>query len=401
MQLLPSGLPTGIGTDQERTAATAFIRQQPWYQNMLAAWGIPPTTGDVKLNDEQQAAVLTAARNKGIAIPEGQHINENGQIAKDDSHLWRNIGIGAAIGGLALTGLGAAGIGPMAGLFGSTAAAGEGAAAGLGAAETATPFGVGALDASSLGIASGIAPEVAGAGSALAGMVPDEVINVTGNGEFDPAMLYGQGTDASMATGADAVNGFGGGVNALGTGQRVANLVKGIQNLGGGPNGTTGGGLGTTPRGNAAAGAAAQLAANRAAQAKIDQGGPAADKTAMQNLFRSAIVARMNPNASPVVMNGMQLPSLVNSDLVSQAGAYNKSLAGRLAAGKTATDFGIADPTAQETALNNKALDATGLNGGVNGTMADISDYLNTGSRMASLGSNAYNLGKTLYNVWS
>jgi hypothetical protein len=361
MQLLSNGLPTGIGTDEERTQATAWMRQQPWYQNMLKAWGIPPTQDDVKLNDEQRQAILIAAQKNGIAIPDGQQINENGQIAKDPSHLWRNIAIGAAIGGLALTGLGAAGIGPFAGAFGA-----GGAAADAGVAAADGGFGVGGLTAGSIGI-----------------------------GELTPEAI------ALGAPGAVAGTGLGAGTAALSTGSKLAGLAKGLSSFGGNTPGTEGGGLGTSPRANAAAGAAAQLAANRAAQAKIDQGGPAADKTAMQNLFRSAIVSRMDPNAAPITMNGIALPKLANADLVSQAGTYNKQLSDRLAAGKTPTDFGIADPTQQETDLNNKALDASGLNGGVNGALGDLSDYLSTGSRMANFGSNAYNLGKSIYNIWS
>ncbi len=122
---MPATLPPGIGNDQQAQQATAFIREQPWYAQLLQSWGFPASAvqGDAngnppKLSEAQQAQLLQTAQQHGIGISDRYHVDENGQIAAVPSHVWRNIGIGAAVAGLALTGLGAAGIGPLAGAFG-------------------------------------------------------------------------------------------------------------------------------------------------------------------------------------------------------------------------------------------------------------------------------------------
>lgn len=160
---MATGLPPGIGNPQQALQATAFMRQQPWYQQLLRSWGVDPNQTDPngnplqKLSDSQQNQLLQTAQNQGIGIsPDSYHIDENGQIAHNDSHVLRNILLGAGAGGLALTGIGAAGIGPLAGLFGGAGAAGAGAGAALPAAT-----GAGSLSATSLGL-----PAAAGLGTA-------------------------------------------------------------------------------------------------------------------------------------------------------------------------------------------------------------------------------------------
>lgn len=153
--------PAGIGNAAQAMQATAAMRQEPWYQQLLASWGLDPrgdANGNVSLNEDQQQQLLDQARAHGIGISDNYLIDQNGQIAEQPSHLWRDIGIGAGIGGLALTGLGAAGIGPLSGLLGGAssvasaipATEGIGSAASLGLPVTAglgtagTAAGVGA-----------------------------------------------------------------------------------------------------------------------------------------------------------------------------------------------------------------------------------------------------------------
>lgn len=149
-------LPPGIGNDQQATQATAYIRQQPWYLQWLQSQGIRPgADGQVKLSDDQAKSLYNLALQHGIGLNDKyDQFDENGQIS-EGHHLWRNIGIGAAIGGLALTGLGAAGIGPLAGALGGGAGAAGAAGAGLGA------------DAAGVGATAGLATG-AGVGTAIA-----------------------------------------------------------------------------------------------------------------------------------------------------------------------------------------------------------------------------------------
>lgn len=172
---MPATLPAGIGNSQQAMQATGFIREQPWYQELVRSWGLDPKgdeNGNVRLTEDQQQAVLKAAQDHGIGISEDSyHIDENGQIAKNDSHWVRNALIGAGIGAAALTGFGAAGIGPLSGLFG----------AGAGSAAAASPFAIpateGIASATSLGLpvtaglgtAGTVAGAAGGAGAALKG----------------------------------------------------------------------------------------------------------------------------------------------------------------------------------------------------------------------------------------
>jgi len=166
-------LPPGIGNPQQALQATAFMRQQPWYQALVRSWGVNPAgdqNGNVRLSDAQQQQLLAAARQHGIGISDRYQIDENGQIAEQPSHLWRNIGIGAGIGGLTLTGLGAAGIGPLSGLFG--AGTGAGAAAAESGVLPSTVIGSGYIPAivggtGATGLSTGLGTGLAtGAGSA-------------------------------------------------------------------------------------------------------------------------------------------------------------------------------------------------------------------------------------------
>lgn len=160
--------PAGIGNDQQAMQATAAMRQEPWYAELLQSWGIDPTNVDAngnprtKLSDDRRTQLMQTAIDRGIGFNHKYDgIDENGQII-EEHHKLRNGLIAAAIGGAAATGLGAAGIGPLSGMFGASTAAASSpfAAGGVGLGETAAT-GVGGLTATSLGL-----PVTAGLGTA-------------------------------------------------------------------------------------------------------------------------------------------------------------------------------------------------------------------------------------------
>lgn len=206
--------PAGIGNDQQAMQATAAMRQEPWYAELLKSWGIDPTNVDAngnprtKLSDDQRTTLMETAIDKGIGFNHKYDgIDENGQII-EEHHKLRNGLIAAAIGGASLTGLGAAGIGPLSGMFGAGASAvGAGASAspfatgaGVGLGETAAT-GVGGLTATSLGL-----PVTAGlgtAGTAAAGAGTVGAVSTLGK---IAKMLPGAGQSIGAATQAAGQN---------------------------------------------------------------------------------------------------------------------------------------------------------------------------------------------------
>jgi hypothetical protein len=78
-----------------------------------------------KLSDDQRTQLMQTAIAKGIGFNHKYDgIDENGQII-EEHHKLRNGLIAAAIGGAAATGFGAAGIGPLSGMFGAGASAAQ------------------------------------------------------------------------------------------------------------------------------------------------------------------------------------------------------------------------------------------------------------------------------------
>jgi hypothetical protein len=384
-----AGLPAGIGNAQQATQATAAMRQSPWYAQLVSSWGLDPSKTDtngnlidprtgqsVKLSDQQQQQLIATARDNGVGISDSYSIDANGQISKPDSHMLRNIAIAAGIAGLAMTGLGAAGIGPLAGAFGGGAAAADG---GLAAAEGG--FGVGGLDAASLGVASGIAPEI-GAGAGLASLGAD-----AGLADMLPGAELAPGTSLAGA----------GGSSMLGTGSKLAGLLKTVGSFGGPNGGVNTGGM-ADPRGNAYAAQAAALAANRGNAAKINQAGPAADAQAFRNAMRAGIVAKMAPQSLSI--DGHALPTLVNPQTSGYAQTMFDSLNARQNAGKAPTEFGLADPTQAELDAQAKAADAAGVGSGLNSKIADITGVLGQGARLANLGTGLWNTGEQIAGLF-
>jgi hypothetical protein len=343
---MAGSLPPGIGNPQQAMQATAFIRSEPWYLQWIASLGKrPDANGNVKLSDSERDQLRDMAVAHGIGLNNKfDGIDENGQIV-EEHHKLRNGLIAAGIGAAALSGFGAAGIGPLSGMFGAGAAS--------------IPATEGIASATSLGL-----PVTAGLGTA--------------------------GTAAAAAGGAGA---------ALSTGSKLASLASGLSKFGSALDPANGPGASST-RGSAYAAQANQLANNRAAQAKIDQAGPGADAQAFKNQMRAALVARMDPNAAPISLNGTALPQLVTPEGVASAAKLRDTLAARVAAGKTPTTFGIADPTQEELDAQAKAADAAGVGSGLNSKLADVGDYLQTGSRLANLGKNAWDFGSNIVKMF-
>lgn len=161
-------LPRGIGTDQEVNQANQWKNEQPWYTQQLQQYG--QDQNNVHLSRAQQTELLQTLRQKGVGISDHFDIDESGNI-RPKSGMGKKILIAAAIGGVALTGLGLAGVGPMAGLFGTgatTAATGAGATAAAGGVLPSTAIGTGmvGLEAGAIpvGMVGGLST---GAGAAI------------------------------------------------------------------------------------------------------------------------------------------------------------------------------------------------------------------------------------------
>lgn len=188
------------------------LRASPLYAQFMSSQGLVPGRA-VKLSRRQQGQFEDVLRAHGVPIPSGMHIDNAGNL-NQKNRLARNIGIAAAATGLALTGAGAAGIGPLSGLgAGATGAAGAaGAIPSVGAtggiAAGAFPAIAGTTGASlagaaipSLGVTSGLAagafPTVAGTSGA--GMAGSSGIM---SGITKAAQLYKNGRAAtSLASG--------------------------------------------------------------------------------------------------------------------------------------------------------------------------------------------------------
>lgn len=239
-----SGAPSlGYGNQNsvDLNTVNSWMRTQPWYQNYLKSQGIDPN--NVHLNDGQKQQIVKLAQANGVVVDEGhngQQVDDSGNF-QAKSNLGRNILIGAGVAGLALTGLGAAGIGPLSGLLAGGEAAGAGGAAaaeGAGAASAgaagATAAGEGGLLASTAlpatgALATGATSSLAGAGAAAgAGGAFDAAGNFIGDssipgatGSFDAAS-GGPGVGSILKTAASV----GGALGAAGSGAAGARLTE-------------------------------------------------------------------------------------------------------------------------------------------------------------------------------
>ena len=204
----PSGaavLPPGIGSDAEVNQANTYDREQQWYQQFLKAQGQDPN--HIQLSDKQREELMNLIRQHGVEFSSHFEIDQSGNIHPTSS-LGKDILEGVAIGGAALTGLGLAGVGPMAGLFGAGSAAAD-AGVGTGAAEAGAEAGAGAGLLPSTAIGSEIGLPAGGAGLTAA----------------DVAGGAGAAGAAGAGGAAGGASGIAGGLTTAG---KFANALKGI-----------------------------------------------------------------------------------------------------------------------------------------------------------------------------
>ena len=128
------------------------LRQTPGWAAFMQRAGFRLDGSPIRLSDSQRRALRSELERNGMRFERGMEIDQAGNVNQDQRILsGRNILIAAGIAGAALTGFGAAGIGPLAGMMGggaaaaggggAAAAAGGGAAAAGGASTAATMAG--------------------------------------------------------------------------------------------------------------------------------------------------------------------------------------------------------------------------------------------------------------------
>lgn len=178
-----------------------WMRSQPWYRQQLAAWGQSPS--NVRLSGAQRQQLLRLAQANGVTVDEGDIEVDPAGNFNPKGHKLRNTLLGAGIGAAALTGFGAAGLGPLSSLFGGSAAAGASGTAALPA------IGGGGTLAANLGTASALptmggsaaltSAAASGGGSAMANAVRGAAQAGAGDWIDRLAPLIGLG--ATAATG--------------------------------------------------------------------------------------------------------------------------------------------------------------------------------------------------------
>ena len=178
------------------------MRSSSIYQNFMRRYGLP-TDGRVRLSREQQGALEAELRAAGMQIPSGMHIDQGGNL-NQKNRLARNVAIGAGVVGGGLAAAGAAGAGPLAGMFGGGSGAAGSAAAGAGF-EGSIPGMLPGGTMASQAMGAGMSPALGAAGSAgsIAGYTPGWEGNT-------PGMLPG----GSMAGREAAKGGLFGGLSA-------------------------------------------------------------------------------------------------------------------------------------------------------------------------------------------
>lgn len=360
-------LPPGIGNDQQAMQATAAMRQMPWYVQWLKQQGLnpnDPTTQDVKLTAGQQKSLLDAARANGIGISDSYMVNENGQIVHEGGHKLRNVLIGAGIAGAALTGLGAAGIGPLSGLLGGAGAATEAGSGLAGLAGEGAAAGVLPSTAIGTGMAAGLPAGLTGAGSGLAGLA---------------------GAGSAAATGGSFIDKI---LGTAGTIGKVGQTAAGIGSVLGGHTGD--------PELDAfnAANKENQMAKNRLLETQFNQQGPSVDRTAYGNAARASLLAHFAPSLS--ADNGFgKKPITVDPSMQAFAQSFYDKLNGRLAAGKPLTLSGVPDPTQEELDARQRAeMGANGQTG--NGFIDTIGKVARVGGAVPGL----IDAGRKLAHIW-
>ena len=125
LQLLKmANAPTRQTSDTDLNQFNIWMRSQPWFQEWHRQRGLNPSgNSNRKLTDREQAELESLMRQNGVQLDSGMHIDSGGSL-NQKNRLGRNLAIGAGLTAATLATMGAAGAGPMAGLFtGATPAA--------------------------------------------------------------------------------------------------------------------------------------------------------------------------------------------------------------------------------------------------------------------------------------
>lgn len=185
--MLNSPVPTKNGVQLDSFNDT--LRESPIWQKFMTSLGYDLSRpAPIHLSDDQRKALADQLRAAGVPITGPMEIDPAGNINQNQSPM-KKMAIAAAIGGLAMTGLGAAGIGPMAGMMGAGGAATGGLTSALPAsgltsagtiASTTNPFvvssilgGAGPLTGAmgSAGVSAGLGGALTKGGSLISGLV--------------------------------------------------------------------------------------------------------------------------------------------------------------------------------------------------------------------------------------
>jgi len=201
----------------------AWLKQQPWYQDFFASIG--QDMNRVQLSRGQQAQLEAVLKQNGVPLGEGVHIDNAGNL-NEKNRLVKNVGIGAGLTAATLATMGAAGAGPIAGMFGG--GGGGVGAGGLGSGMGAAQAGAAAHAGSPLLMGSGALMPI-GAGAGAAASLPTLASTPIGTGMGTSPSIFGPGASggglgpaaaAGAASGASSVGrGYGGKIaDALGDG---------------------------------------------------------------------------------------------------------------------------------------------------------------------------------------
>lgn len=285
-----------------------WMRSQPFWQQ-IAAQGQPGK----HWSDAQAAMLQQALASQGIAVPKNFHIDEGGNF-NQKSRVKRNLAIGGLIAAGLLTGGGALGMGPLAGVMGGTGGTG-GLLAGTGTAGSINTAALGGFGTSTFGSGVGGMAGLMGAGS----VVPSAALGTGGTGlatsALVPSTITGLTTPgvgaAATNVGVSATPTVGGGSSFISGARRMGtNMLKNRgNNQEGEDDGTRGSNLADIA---SLFGAEGQAAASSRAQRGVftqnaDRGRMEA---AQQQREAEADAMRKLAQASYILSGGMPAPDL-------------------------------------------------------------------------------------------
>lgn len=225
----------GLGLDQFNDG----LRASPAWQSFMQRSGQPIDGRPIRLSEAQRRALYGELQRAGFQFPRGMEIDPAGNLNQDNTGFFEKkaVQIGL-VSAAALTGLGAAGFGPLAGMFGgaggaSAAGGGTLASGSIPGLHAAVPGAV-ASQGASAGLAGG-----ALAGGAIPGLhaaVPGAVASQNasaGLGTVLPAGIAGASAASRAGRGADDVADAAGGwqdiftdpSNLAGLGGLIASLI--------------------------------------------------------------------------------------------------------------------------------------------------------------------------------